>query len=84
MPGIGAFHSRGSDRHSLDNQSGNRRFFFQQPSNRIHRDVPFDYVALQERYVALPELRRHTVLRVHRIQLDIRHINFFDLEAIPL
>ncbi len=46
--------------------------------------MPFDYVAADERNVALPELRRHTVFRVYRIQLEIRHIDFLDLEAIAL
>ena len=46
--------------------------------------MAFDYVALQERYVTLPELRGYAVLRVYRIQLRVRDIIFFDLEAILL
>lgn len=46
--------------------------------------MPFDYIALQERYVALPKLRWHTVFRVYRIQLRVRDILFLDLEAILL
>ena len=84
MPGIGAFHAGGTDRHSRYGQPDNRRFFFQQSSDRIHGHMTFDDVALNDRYVALPEFGRYAVLRVHRIQLDIRHIDFFHLEAIPL
>ena len=82
--GIGALHSRGSDRHSPHGQPNDRWLFFQQPGNRIHRNVAFDYVALQERYVTLPKLRGYAVLRVYRIQLRVRNIIFFDLEAILL
>ena len=32
--------------------------------------------------MALPELGRHPVLRVYRVQLRVRDIIFFDLEAI--
>ena len=46
--------------------------------------MPFDYVTPHERYVTLPELRGYAVLRVYRIQLRVRHIFFFDLEAILL
>ena len=44
--------------------------------------MAFDDVVLHESYVALPKLRRHTVLRVYPIQLEVRHIYFFDLETV--
>lgn len=46
--------------------------------------MPFDYIALYKCYVTFPELRWHAVLCIYRGQLRIRHIFFFDLEAIFL
>ena len=46
--------------------------------------MPFDYVPPHQRYVTLPELRGYAVLRVYRIQLRVRNIILFDLEAILL
>jgi hypothetical protein len=83
-PGIGAFHSRGTNRHSFDDQPHDRRLFFQQPGDRVHGDVAFDDVTSHERYVTLPELRGYAVLRVYRIQLRVRDIILFDLVAILL
>ena len=81
---IGTLHSGRPNRHSPHSQSRNRRFFFQQSSDRIDGDMAFDNVVLQESDVALPKLNWHTVLRVHRIQPGVRQIDFFDLEAIIL
>ena len=46
--------------------------------------MPFDYIALHERYVTLPEPRWHTVIGVYCVQLRVQDIIFFDLEAILL
>ncbi len=46
--------------------------------------MPFDYIALYECKVTLPELNRYAVLRVYRIQLRVRDIIFVDLEAMLL
>ena len=79
---IGALHPGRSDRHSLNNQSDHWRLFLQQPPDRVNRDMPFDYIAFQQRDVALPEPGWHPVLRMHRIQLRLRDVIVFDLEAV--
>lgn len=81
---IAALHSGRANRHSLDSQPDNRRLFLQQPPDCVHRDVPFDYIALHERYVTLPEPRWHIVIGVYCVQLRVQDIIFFDLEAILL
>ena len=83
-PGIGAFHTRGTNRHSFHDQPHDRRLFFQQSGNRVHRDVAFDDVTSHERYVTLPEPRGYAVLRVYCIQLRVRDIILLDLVAILL
>lgn len=44
--------------------------------------MPFDYVTPQERYVTLPELRRHAVLRVYSVHLIVRDLFLLDLESV--
>ena len=46
--------------------------------------MAFDYVTSHECYVTLPELRGYAVFCVYSIQLRVRNIIIFDLEAIFL
>ena len=81
---IGAFHSRGTDRHSQYDQTRNSWLFLQQAHDRVLRYVTLDDVAFDDRNVALPDLGRHTVFCVYRFQLRVRNNVLVDLESIFL